>query len=191
MSGSATPPESAEADITLEGLSLDEFTIAIDQKRSRTEQAIIEGGDQDELERFRQEWRAEVKGRQGMDVGPPKRRAEAKDSEDSDTQQRVTLGASPVLEFRPATSPKARMTSPIASTAGLPDSQQDLSPVKAARSPEAGPSRVKARSKQTAVELYAEAVEHEQAGQLNDALMLYRRAFKIDGKWSSMFGVTG
>jgi F-box protein 9 len=191
MSGSATPPESAEADITLEGLSLDEFTIAIDQKRSRTEQAIIEGGDQDELERFRQEWRAEVKGRRVVDVGPPKRRAEPKVSEDKDTAQRSTLGASPVLEFRPATTPKARTTSPIASTAGLPDSQHDLSPVNTARSPEAGPSRVKARPKQTAVELYAEAVEHEQAGQLNDALMLYRRAFKIDGTCPHMLGKAG
>lgn len=181
MSGGETPTGSTEVEATLEGLSLDEFTIAIDQKRSRTEQAIIEGGDQDELERFRQEWRAEVKGRRGVDVGPSKRRTDAKVQEDTVMPQRSGLGASPVLEFRPATSPKARITSPSAPTSSLPDLLHEGSPSHL-KSPQAGPSRVKPRSKQTAVDLYAEAVEHEQAGQLNDALMLYRRAFKIDGE---------
>jgi F-box protein 9 len=34
---------------------------------------------------------------------------------------------------------------------------------------------------QHALQLYTEAVEHEQAGKLNEALILYRKAFKFDG----------
>ncbi|KAK8864651.1 hypothetical protein IAR55_001901 [Kwoniella newhampshirensis] len=34
--------------------------------------------------------------------------------------------------------------------------------------------------KERAVQLYAKAVEHEQSGKLNDALMLYRKAFRMD-----------
>jgi hypothetical protein len=35
------------------------------------------------------------------------------------------------------------------------------------------------------VSIYARAVEAEQAGQLNDALNLYRQAFKMDGAHST------
>lgn len=36
--------------------------------------------------------------------------------------------------------------------------------------------------KEQAVALYARAVEHEQAGKLNEALMMYRKAFKLEGE---------
>jgi hypothetical protein len=34
----------------------------------------------------------------------------------------------------------------------------------------------------TALQVYAQAVESEQAGQLSEALNLYRQAFKMDGE---------
>lgn len=176
MSGRDTPPETSEVNISLVGLTLDDFTF--DKKRSEKEQAIIEGGDQDELERFRQEWRAEVKGRRRIDGTSFVPQASTLRSAGKVSEAR----ASPVLEFRPATSPQKSTKSPIAATTSLPDSTFGRSPSKT-NAAEAGPSRVKARPQQTAVELYAEAVENEQSGQLNDALMLYRKAFKIDGKY--------
>ncbi|MCQ8812043.1 hypothetical protein NQU36_29715, partial [Escherichia coli] len=54
------------------------------------------------------------------------------------------------------------------------------SPIQNGKSLDAGPSRPKKHY--SAVQLYAQAVENEQAGQLNDALQLYRKAFKIDGE---------
>jgi F-box protein 9 len=36
---------------------------------------------------------------------------------------------------------------------------------------------------QHALQLYTQAVGHEQAGQLNEALILYRKAFRYDGEY--------
>lgn len=45
-----------------------------------------------------------------------------------------------------------------------------------------GASSASAPSASSAVSLYARAVESEQAGKLNEALILYRKAFKLDGE---------
>jgi F-box protein 9 len=178
MSGNETPTEPTEVDFSLDGLSIDDFKS--DRKRSEKEQAIIQGGDEDELERFRQEWRAEVKGRKGLsrEAGVVQIKA--------DWPKRAGKQADPAPKS-PETdrSPKKSTMSPIAETAHLPESFPDRSPTQTARSLDAGPSRPK--KAYTAVQLYAQAVENEQSGQLNDALMLYRRAFKIDGESSSRY----
>jgi len=173
MSGNDTPVESTEVDFSLDGLSIDDFKS--DKKRSEKEQAIIQGGDEDELERFRQEWRAEVKGRKGLgrEAGVVQIKAEWPKRSG---KQPDTAPKSPEIDQ----SPKKTTTSPIAGTARLPKSFPDRSPTQTARSLDAGPSRPK--KAYSAVQLYAQAVENEQSGQLNDALMLYRRAFKIDGE---------
>lgn len=173
MSGNDTPVESTEVDYSLDGLSIDDFND--DRKRSEKEQAIIQGGDEDELERFRQEWRAEVKGRKGLgrEAGVVQIKAEWPKRAG---KQPDPAPKSPEIDQ----SPKKTTTSPIAGTARLPESFPDRSPTQTARSLDAGPSRPK--KAYTAVQLYAQAVENEQSGQLNDALMLYRRAFKIDGE---------
>ena len=161
--------ESTEVDLSLERLRIDDFSF--DKKKSEKEQAIIEGGDEDELERFRQEWKAEVKGRRGLrNYGIPLRDLAAQE-----TAKRVDGSVA-----SPERSPKKSITSPIAENASLPDATVIRSPTQNGRPLDAGPSRPKKHY--SAVQLYAQAVENEQAGQLNDALQLYRKAFKIDGE---------
>jgi F-box protein 9 len=169
MSDTATPTESTEVDISLDGLKIDDFVF--DKKKSEKEQAIIEGGDEDELERFRQEWKAEVKGRRGLrNYGIPLRDLAAQEA-----LKPVDRSAA-----SPERSPKKSTTSPFAENTSLPDTTLARSPPQNGRALGAGPSRPKKHY--SAVQLYAQAVENEQAGQLNDALQLYRKAFKIDGE---------
>lgn len=164
MSDTETPTESNDVEISLDGLKIDDF--AFDQKKSEKEQAIIEGGDEDELARFRREWKAEVKGRRGLRVyGIPYKESEAKE---------VPKVVDETLAS-PERSPRKSKTSPFAEDVSLPDP-----PPQNGRTLDGGPSRPK--KQYSAVQLYAQAVENEQAGQLNDALQLYRRAFKIDGE---------
>jgi F-box protein 9 len=161
--------ESTEVDLSLDGLRIDDFSF--DKKKSEKEQAIIEGGDEDELERFRQEWKAEVKGRRGLrNYGIPLR-----DSAAQELPKQVDRSVA-----SPEKSPKKSITSPFAENANLPDATIVRSPTQNGRTLDAGPSRPKKHY--SAVQLYAQAVENEQAGQLNDALQLYRKAFKIDGE---------
>lgn len=170
MSDAETPIAPTEVDISLDRLKIDDFQF--DRKKSEKEQAIIEGGDEDELERFRQEWKAEVKGRRGLrQYGIP-----LKGSVDQEAPKQVDRSvASPERSPKKSTS----TTSPFAGTANLPDATIVRSPTQNGRTLDAGPSRPKKHY--SAVQLYAQAVENEQAGQLNDALQLYRKAFKIDG----------
>jgi len=169
MSDTETPTESNDVDISLDGLKMDDFVF--DKKKSEKEQAIIEGGDEDELERFRREWKAEVKGRRGLRVyGIP-----WKGSDDTGPPKSVERSV-----ISPERSPKKSITSPFAGTGSLPDETLVRSPNQNGKSLDAGPSRPK--KQYSAVQLYAQAVENEQAGQLNDALQLYRKAFKIDGE---------
>jgi F-box protein 9 len=169
MSDTATPTESTEVDISLDGLKIDDFVF--DKKKSEKEQAIIEGGDEDELERFRQEWKAEVKGRRGLrNYGIPLRDTVAHKAPETAVESLAS----------PERSPKKSITSPFAENTSLPDVNVTRSPPQNGRSLGAGPSRPKKHY--SAVQLYAQAVENEQAGQLNDALQLYRKAFKIDGE---------
>jgi len=161
--------ETTEVDLSLEGLRIDDFSF--DKKKSEKEQAIIEGGDEHELERFRQEWKAEVKGRRGLrNYGIPLRESAAEH-----THKQVDISVA-----SPERSPKKSITSPFAETASLPNPTVVRSPTQNGRTLDAGPSRPKKHY--SAVQLYAQAVENEQAGQLNDALQLYRKAFKIDGE---------
>ena len=59
--------------------------------------------------------------------------------------------------------------SSIASVAAIPIAQSSA-------------SSIKVKKAEDAVEIYARAVENEQSGQLNDALLLYRKAFKLNGE---------
>jgi len=160
--------DSTEVDLSLDGLRIDDFSF--DKKKSEKEQAIIEGGDEDELERFRQEWKAEVKGRRGLrNYGIPLRESAVQTPKQVDRS-----------EASPERSPKKSITTPFAEDVSLPNPTVIRSPTQNGRTLDAGPSRPKKHY--SAVQLYAQAVENEQAGQLNDALQLYRKAFKIDGE---------
>lgn len=142
--------------------------------------------DEEELERFRAQWREELKAKKtgvtsGVNVGNViwKSKGQGVEREHEDSNGHATL-----------TSPK---TSRMAHTLPAFEDDDDV--------PRAGPSKAvpamaiikganysKTHSKkfrtdkERAVQTYAKAVESEQSGQLNEALILYRRAFKMDGE---------
>lgn len=194
MSGAQTPTE--VEDLDFEGLTLDE-------QHKQQERAIIQGGDDDELERFRREWRAEVtKQRQPQPQGLPGKGKPGAAAEPP-AHERVTAPRSPETKTTTSRSTAlARSPSPVKSYK-LPENERDRSPTKV-KAPSsfatsrihdptagatAGPSRPK--TQYSAVQLYAQAVESEQSGQLNDALLLYRRAFKLDGMCANLKGKEG
>lgn len=199
MSGTLTP---TDVELDFESLTIDDHDRKLEQ-----EKVIIQGGDEDELERFRREWRAEVTGkrktdtkRREVDAGgvrwkeailqsdqptrvEPRRQTQTQTQKREEDQEptsprsrfQIVNGASPTSP----TSPK-RHASDVLQRDRSPTKAKAPSSLAASRSPDAGPSRTKTAT--SAVQLYAQAVENEQAGQLNDALLLYRRAFKIDGE---------
>lgn len=165
----------------------------------------------DELERFRREWKEEVASKRPgtVDVGPVKWSTEAEPpkpakpapappseaagkgkaaapSEPSSPVKlvRVVSPRSPVRSTVPRSPEKvtgiglpARLagqgleTAPAASSSGSGWSSGSKIPFRA--------PRVR-RNSTAAVEVYTEAVQAEQQGRLNDALKLYRHAFKLD-----------
>ncbi|KZP01447.1 hypothetical protein CALVIDRAFT_559264 [Calocera viscosa TUFC12733] len=114
---------------------------------------------EDELERFREAWRAEVK------------RKLASSSADSSRQ---------VVELHPRDRTDQVYWGPATSSAQLDIDLHRVSsnPQPAARAPH--DTITAAASTSRAVSLYREAVECEQRGHLDEALALYRRSFKLD-----------
>lgn len=166
----------------------------------------------DELERFRREWRQEVQGRKAgtakpADDAPAVAVAVPATAVPADKPSRASLDRVRSRESAGShKSPKqapALGSSPTKLTLPTP-----RSPTKAAyagiglyahHTVPAGPSRhvhtlggttasakipfrapQVTKDKDAAVEVYARAVEREQSGQLNEALKLYRQAFKLD-----------
>lgn len=165
----------------------------------------------DELEQFRMEWRQEVKSRlppreqpsdilTGPHLGAYPQPGQLVHS-DSIGQARSKDGehALPPTSPRSDTSPRGSykslspVTSPLSIKPGLPeDKLSGGSRSGPSRSPEKDKLRFfrttrRVRDKGDAVSIYERAVEAEQAGQLNDALNLYRQAFKLDGGYSPLF----
>ncbi|WWD17034.1 hypothetical protein CI109_101471 [Kwoniella shandongensis] len=70
----------------------------------------------------------------------------------------------------------------LANVSSKTSSTSTANPASAAIAKSRAPPKLShaAAEKERAVQLYAKAVEHEQSGKLNDALMMYRRAFKMD-----------
>ncbi|WVQ79989.1 hypothetical protein IAT38_002090 [Cryptococcus sp. DSM 104549] len=142
--------------------------------------------DDDELERFRTQWREELKakkaGADGVNVGNviwKKKEEEKGDEEGKSVPPVMSKGKMPML------SPKA--TRPLLPSAGYEDQETIAGPSAGEASAPIARGQTKARSqkravteKERAVQIYAKAVEHEQSGQLNEALILYRKAFKMD-----------
>ncbi|KAF8318743.1 hypothetical protein DL93DRAFT_2225638 [Clavulina sp. PMI_390] len=116
----------------------------------------------EELERFRQEWLQEVR----QQRAPP---ANAESSKESEPPSSPELAP----QSKPSTSKTKTRPTRIAP---------------ARRSVDAGPSSVpsfpalelKSEKTQSALEIYKQAVDAEASGALDDALQLYRRAFRID-----------
>ncbi|PPQ64215.1 hypothetical protein CVT24_008591 [Panaeolus cyanescens] len=145
--------------------------------------------DSEELARFRQEWLDELKHR---------REAASAITAGGDSQSR-DVGAS---QTSAGEIPKGPLTSPTRSTFGkraatdaykrheaanLPD---DALPASHPALTNAGIQVVTANlppSLQNALKIYKDAVEHEQNGDLDEALLLYRRAFRIDDQVDRAF----
>lgn len=132
----------------------------------------------DELERFRNQWRNEVKAKR-QDEGstrPGKReetsvttkKTEGLHAGDNETSNATTTTATLSI----------KSTQPDEAPAAGPSRVAPLT-TPASRTVKPAPKMMS--KKDQAVQLYARAVEREQIGQLSEALMLYRKAFKLDG----------
>ncbi|KIR98656.1 F-box protein 9 [Cryptococcus deuterogattii 2001/935-1] len=144
----------------------------------------INGNEDEELERFRAQWREELKAKKagvssGVNIGNViwKGKGQGVEREYEESKDRATL-----------TSPKTpRMAHPLpafeddddAPRAGPSKAAPAAAIIKGSNHSKTHPKKVRT-DKERAVQTYAKAVESEQSGQLNEALILYRRAFKMD-----------
>jgi F-box protein 9 len=164
----------------------------------------------EELERFRSEWRREVKSRlppTASAAGPIKPSdslaaapsAAGPSHVDGPKGKAVDRGpirkqdpTNPIL-FPPRstdpTSPPQRSTQSLSPVTSPIRTSRPLHAERADAGTSRSPDRLKTfgrlhsgRRGGDAVTIYARAVEAEQGGQLNDALKLYRQAFKLDGE---------
>ncbi len=173
----------------LENIKLEEWK----EKEEEAKQAPITD---DELERFRREWREEVLAKR---AGGHDARARGDRSNLASGPKSTDLNSSdPASKSKPFEPILSISTSPIKSAVKSPPPIRRPLSVDVKTST-AGPSRAqivpppgkigkipfrnpRVQDKDRAVQLYGRAVESEQSGKLNDALMLYRKAFKLDGE---------
>lgn len=183
------PEEPLDTEIDLSDLTL---TDAADPSLAPTPLSTsgLSKADEDrELERFRNEWRQDLQARRGEATSRDVRRRW------EEIEQNVPRGSgslrgvskSPIRGKSKGVSPKIQMRDMpedldedvevgLSASSAL-SSSPTKSTVRKAESDQAGSSD----KRDQAVSLYSRAVEHEQSGKLNEALMLYRRAFKLDG----------
>ena len=129
----------------------------------------------EELEAFRKEWRQEVQ-------------AKKHDPQAHSQVHPLIWNGEPTSSYSqtgPSSEAKERTLSPRRPTK-LPSPQQQIHALPPSAPSLAGPSTARRPRKvveadEDPVAIYAQAVEHEQSGRLNDALRMYRRAFKLDG----------
>jgi F-box protein 9 len=124
----------------------------------------------EELERFREEWRKEVKDR----TKPAERLKQAP--------------ASKPPHPPPAPQSPVRVKAPLSPPQGtkewqVEETRMPLGPVTSPKAPRRTEHAQSRSQTSKAVELYGRAVDSEQSGQLNEALHLYRKAFRLDGTW--------
>jgi F-box protein 9 len=147
----------------------------------------------DELERFRKEWKQEVQAKHsvptgGVSVGGVRWKEEARIAASSREQAEDTVGtkSSPVNVRSPLQAQRA--FPPDLDGVDVGPSWRAVPPPATIKRDKHKPSTAMSSTagtgtdrKEQAVQLYSRAVESEQAGKLNEALMLYRKAFKLDG----------
>ena len=141
--------------------------------------------DDDELERFRSEWRQEVQAKKGVNVGPVVWKEYNEEIIHNDSQPRPR----PRPRAQQPTSPPAPLqwspTSPVKTHDTLlpKDEPPDTERSHVESEPRLGLRTRKMDKARDPVQMYAKAVENEQSGRLSEALMLYRQAFKLDGEY--------
>ena len=147
---------------------------------------VASGAEPNELARFRKEWEAEVKARKdGVSVGPVRWKSEAQSSTGASAPSSSKTNKDDHAE------PQGDRAGPSRSTTwrGPQDREVQsgsLSRVAVESNTIRQISAVRAKKSEDAVEIYARAVENEQSGQLSEALQLYRKAFKLNGKSASI-----
>lgn len=142
--------------------------------------------DDEELERFRAQWREELKSKKagtesGVNVGnviwKGKRQSVERDHEESKGHATLT---SPKASRMAHSLPKFEDDNDVP-RAGPSKATPAIAIIKGVNHSKTHPKKFRT-DKERAVQTYAKAVESEQSGQLNEALILYRRAFKMDGE---------
>nr|XP_019046593.1 hypothetical protein I302_05343 [Kwoniella bestiolae CBS 10118]OCF25523.1 hypothetical protein I302_05343 [Kwoniella bestiolae CBS 10118] len=171
----------------------------------------------DELEKFRNQWREEVKAKKGdkpeeskvkskdrereVEVGPVRWKGKGKDNSQPDLPSEPTLEKeNPTHTMNQKSPEKTRIklpspTSPKKPLKFIPGETVDLdkldshllsttfTPFKAPSSinrPARFNGSIAPEGTESAIQIYQRAIESEQSGKLNEALILYRRAFKLD-----------
>jgi len=149
----------------------------------------------EELARFRREWADEVRLKKDPGVKVGNVRWKAKDQEGEKAVDGVREGAGQVGKGKTGNKEEKQVVkkalSPIQPLRALEpdlDEQTVAGPSRYPQQAHAAPAVPQPWRPATkdvgrdAVALYAKAVESEQSGKLNEALMLYRKAFKMDGE---------
>lgn len=143
----------------------------------------------EELERFRLEWQKEVETKKDKDAskpGPSRSRAPAPSDTTGDVKN-ATAPVSPKNDLYRVISPSRSKDQKSPSTTVVDNTAIDADALTPQETVLKYLGRNKGKMKNsTALQVYAQAVESEQAGQLSEALNLYRQAFKMDGKSRSL-----
>ena len=141
-----------------------------------------------ELERFRKEWKDVVRTKRTAGPGRARRKEDDRAAATPRPPDDARDGE------RKTSSPERRKVSPAKAPRPLSPDLGETQAGPSRRIPASSPPTRSHRSsrphdKEQAVQVYARAVESEQSGKLNEALILYRRAFKMDGT-SDVFGLS-
>lgn len=206
------PSDALETDLselTVTGIDAD----PIDDSHPATPSAMP-GNEDEELQSFRERWKEDLRAKRSVPISAMAGRERDDSTHRAGPSRGDTVPAKiEVIEqnipreagtVRPAKSPKATVkpvVSPKASIRAMPeDLDEDAVSVPGPSShrpapvPATGPEALPTghvenpNRREQAVSLYSRAVEHEQSGKLNEALMLYRRAFKLDGQCHAFWG---
>lgn len=200
-SRSSTPDLDPSDDTLDTGLDIDLTEISLsDQPSDRA--LLLKAGPsktadaEGELERFRNAWKQELKSNQitkaehvGAEKGKEKEREQNIPRESGSLQSGLAS-----ITGSPEATRRQLDRSPVRTTKIMPkDEDEDddnipgllgnmQHPSSSKRTLQFPVQQVGGDQKEQAIALYARAVEHEQAGKLNEALMMYRKAFKLEGK---------
>lgn len=155
----------------------------------------------DELEAFRQQWKAEVATRRpGAEASSSKRTAEVHtlvtsppSPEPTGTVPRSDVGAartSVKVPISPTKPSRREGKAPLVQSPPQHGRRASIGPIPTSPTSKSIPFPRPQRDRSSAVALYAEAVEAEQSGRLNDALQLYRKAFKADDNVDRLYALS-
>lgn len=174
-----TVDQETDIDTELADLSITDVPISNTDRSLLLQAGPSKSEDTDkELERFRNAWKQEVKAQRGAESESNGKGREQNIPRESGSLSSVTTKNVERSPTRTATV-VLRDLDEDAEESSVATSMQTSSSKRTIPFPvhqETGDKR------EQAIALYSRAVEHEQAGKLNEALIMYRKAFKLEGK---------